>query len=192
MANHHAVLPAAARRGAEGWTDDRVAMLTKLWADGRSASQIAKQMGGVTRAAVIGKARRLSLPGRATPSKPTREKAPAQTVRRTRSEAGKVNAHPGGRPKVFRLVPGNPVEGSKPVPIKAASFEVLPGTNPKHWTERKFGECSWPVSGEGADTMSCCAVVERGGVCAQHARLAFSAKPVATAKELSRSLRRYV
>ena len=38
-----------------GWTDDRVATLKKLWLDGLSASQIAKQLGGVTRNAVIKK-----------------------------------------------------------------------------------------------------------------------------------------
>ena len=37
------------------WTEDRVEVLTKLWAEGLSASQIAKQLGGVTRNAVIGK-----------------------------------------------------------------------------------------------------------------------------------------
>ncbi|HRK63637.1 MAG TPA: GcrA family cell cycle regulator, partial [Terricaulis sp.] len=37
------------------WTEERVATLRKLWAEGLSASQIAKQLGGVTRNAVIGK-----------------------------------------------------------------------------------------------------------------------------------------
>ncbi|MBE7216994.1 MAG: GcrA cell cycle regulator, partial [Caulobacteraceae bacterium] len=56
-----------------GWTDDRVDSLRKLWLDGLSASQIAKQLGGgVTRNAVIGKVHRLGLSGRATPSKPAR------------------------------------------------------------------------------------------------------------------------
>ena len=41
------------------WTDERVAMLRELWAKGLSASQIAVQLGGVTRNAVIGKAHRL-------------------------------------------------------------------------------------------------------------------------------------
>ena len=53
-----------------GWTDERVELLKKLWQDGLSASQIAKQLGGVTRNAVIGKVHRLGLSGRATPSKP--------------------------------------------------------------------------------------------------------------------------
>ncbi len=46
------------------WTDERVARLTKLWADGLSASQVAADLGGVTRNAVIGKVHRLGLSGR--------------------------------------------------------------------------------------------------------------------------------
>ena len=62
-----------------GWTDERVEILKKLWLEGLSASQIAKQLGGVTRNAVIGKVHRLGLSGRATPSQPTRPafRAPA-------------------------------------------------------------------------------------------------------------------
>ena len=48
------------------WTDDRVEILTKMWAEGNSASQIAKELGGVTRNAVIGKVHRLGLSNRAT------------------------------------------------------------------------------------------------------------------------------
>src|SRR4051794_14808781 len=55
-----------------GWTEERVAILKKLWLEGLSASQIAKQLGGVTRNAVIGKVHRLGLSGRATPSSPPR------------------------------------------------------------------------------------------------------------------------
>ena len=47
------------------WTDERVETLKKLWADGLSASQIAAELGGVTRNAVIGKVHRLGLAGRA-------------------------------------------------------------------------------------------------------------------------------
>jgi len=46
------------------WTDERIELLKKLWAEGYSASQIAAQLGGVTRNAVIGKAHRLKLSGR--------------------------------------------------------------------------------------------------------------------------------
>ncbi|MFN3627560.1 GcrA family cell cycle regulator [Parvibaculum sp.] len=65
------------------WTDERVELLKKLWAEGLSASQVAKQLGGVTRNAVIGKVHRLGLSGRATPSRPARARpqAPRTLVR---------------------------------------------------------------------------------------------------------------
>src|SRR3954462_1051819 len=47
------------------WTDERVEILKKLWTDGLSASQIANELGNVTRNAVIGKVHRLGLSGRA-------------------------------------------------------------------------------------------------------------------------------
>ena len=56
------------------WTDERVEMLKKLWADGLSASQIAAQLGGVSRNAVIGKAHRLGLKSRPSPVKANEKK----------------------------------------------------------------------------------------------------------------------
>ena len=47
------------------WTDERVELLKKLWTEGLSASQIAAELGNVTRNAVIGKVHRLGLSGRA-------------------------------------------------------------------------------------------------------------------------------
>jgi len=46
------------------WSEDRVVTLKRLWADGLTASQIAKKLGGVTRNAVIGKVHRMGLPRR--------------------------------------------------------------------------------------------------------------------------------
>ncbi|HEY0214040.1 MAG TPA: GcrA family cell cycle regulator [Paenirhodobacter sp.] len=46
------------------WTDERVELLKKMWQEGQSASQIAKELGGVTRNAVIGKVHRLGLSNR--------------------------------------------------------------------------------------------------------------------------------
>jgi len=43
------------------WTHERVETLTRLWAEGYSARQIAEKLGGITRNAVIGKAHRLNL-----------------------------------------------------------------------------------------------------------------------------------
>ena len=65
------------------WTDERVARLSKLWAEGLSASQIATDLGGVTRNAVIGKVHRLGLSGRAkstTGGRPKRAAAEAPSA----------------------------------------------------------------------------------------------------------------
>jgi hypothetical protein len=51
------------------WTEDRVERLKKLWGEGFSAAQIAKELGEVTRNEVIGKVHRPGLAGRATPSR---------------------------------------------------------------------------------------------------------------------------
>ncbi|MCP4072992.1 MAG: GcrA cell cycle regulator [Hyphomicrobiales bacterium] len=50
------------------WTEERVTRLTKLWSEGLSASQVAAELGGVTRNAVIGKIHRLGLSGRDKPA----------------------------------------------------------------------------------------------------------------------------
>ena len=57
------------------WTDERVDMLKQLWGSGKSASEIAEILGGISRNAVIGKAHRLGLSGRPSPIK--RRPAPA-------------------------------------------------------------------------------------------------------------------
>lgn len=51
------------------WTDERIAKLTKMWEGGSTASQIAEELGGVSRNAVIGKAHRLGLKARPSPVK---------------------------------------------------------------------------------------------------------------------------
>jgi len=55
------------------WTDERVETLKKMWAEGQSASQIAKELGGVTRNAVIGKVHRLGLSNRVGPGGPAED-----------------------------------------------------------------------------------------------------------------------
>ncbi|CAN5214974.1 GcrA family cell cycle regulator [soil metagenome] len=52
------------------WNEERIAVLEKLWREGLSASQIARQLGGVSRCAVIGKVHRLGINGRETPQRP--------------------------------------------------------------------------------------------------------------------------
>src|SRR3954447_16152226 len=55
------------------WTDERIDRLKELWSQGITASQIADELGGVSRNAVIGKAHRLGLQSRPSPVKPNEE-----------------------------------------------------------------------------------------------------------------------
>ncbi|WP_281409432.1 GcrA family cell cycle regulator, partial [Oharaeibacter diazotrophicus] len=70
------------------WTDERVERLKTLWAEGLSASQIAAELGSVTRNAVIGKVHRLGLSGRAKPQvQAARPAAAAAAAPRVKSPA---------------------------------------------------------------------------------------------------------
>ncbi|HEY0084479.1 MAG TPA: GcrA family cell cycle regulator [Allosphingosinicella sp.] len=61
------------------WTDERIDRLKELWTQGNTASQIAEELGGVSRNAVIGKAHRLGLQARPSPVK-ANDPAPAAAV----------------------------------------------------------------------------------------------------------------
>jgi len=86
------------------WTDERVELLKKMWGEGQSASQIAKELGGVTRNAVIGKVHRLGLSNR------TGGAAPA--------------AEPKAAPKA------KPAAKPKPAPAAAAATTAPPASAP--------------------------------------------------------------
>lgn len=81
------------------WTDDRVSVLKKLWGEGKTAAEIAKELGdGVTRNAVIGKAHRLKLSSRMSPiqqnKKPKKPKAD-RMPRAPRRSAKNIPIHKG-------------------------------------------------------------------------------------------------
>ena len=77
------------------WTEDRVAKLRSLWAEGHSASQIAGVLGGVTRNAVIGKVHRLGLSGRDR----TGTGAAAQKAKAAATAKAATRARPKSAPK---------------------------------------------------------------------------------------------
>lgn len=81
------------------WTDERIATLTKMWEGGATASQIADELGGVSRNAVIGKAHRLGLKSRPSPVKANEPKpAPKEAEVRPASKARPVkHAEPAER-----------------------------------------------------------------------------------------------
>jgi len=70
------------------WTDERIERLKEMWSRGITASQIADELGGVSRNAVIGKAHRLGLQARPSPVKPNEpEPAPAPPPKKARAAA---------------------------------------------------------------------------------------------------------
>jgi GcrA cell cycle regulator len=79
------------------WTDERIATLKKMWEGGATASQIADELGGVSRNAVIGKAHRLGLKSRPSPVKAT-EKKPAAKKPASKSAASKKPAPAPAKP----------------------------------------------------------------------------------------------
>ncbi len=103
------------------WTDDRVEKLKKLWGEGQSASQIAKELGGVTRNAVIGKVHRLGLSNRNTGAAP---KAAAETKAKPAPKPAPVEAaKPKAKPK-----PKEPMQTQPAVPRPPEGRSTLPAT----------------------------------------------------------------
>ncbi len=165
-----------------GWTDERVVTLKKLWLEGLSASQIAKQLGGVTRNAVIGKVHRLGLSGRATPSQPTRPVFKPQRIARP--------APPAPQP-VRRPIVAAPSPPETPVKRVEESGSATVLTLGAHM-------CKWPIGDPSSEGFSFCGrrTGEDGPYCGEHARVAY--QPMVKkagrngASDLARSLRRYI
>ena len=168
-----------------GWTDERVTTLKRLWLEGHSASQIAKQLGGVTRNAVIGKVHRLGLSGRAAPSQPAR---PALKITRPMRPAAHAAA-----PSPPRRIEAAP---SLPAPQVVVERRETPGSA----TVLTLGACmcKWPIGDPSSTEFSFCgAQATRGVYCTTHAGLAYQAPAAkrgarSPESELARSLRRYI
>jgi GcrA cell cycle regulator len=145
------------------WTDERVNTLRKLWTDGLSASQIAKQLGGVTRNAVIGKVHRLGLAGRATPSRPAK--------RIVRNNAN-------NRPRLMTGAPSRP----RTIPSLAPLAEAAPPLEPMAQADGTLASvltvtdrmCRWPIGDPTDQKFAFCGRDACDGpYCTEHARLGF-------------------
>ena len=169
-----------------GWTEDRVGSLKKLWLEGQSASQIAKQLGGgVTRNAVIGKVHRLGLSGRAAPSQPAR----------TTFRPARPRPTPAAQPSAPRRIEAALPRPTAPVVPTPAPIPDLPGTA----TVMTLGAhmCKWPIGDPSSREFSFCGRRASEGVyCVEHARVAYQPQVRKGGKdgasELARSLRRYI
>lgn len=80
------------------WTDERIATLKKMWEGGATASQIADELGGVSRNAVIGKAHRLGLKARPSPVKANEKKNDAAKKPAAKPTAKKAASKPAAKP----------------------------------------------------------------------------------------------
>jgi GcrA cell cycle regulator len=94
------------------WTDERIDKLMKMWEGGATASQIADELGGVSRNAVIGKAHRLGLKARPSPVKPN-EKPEAAAAAAPVAKKPK----PVAEPAVEAIARPAPVAPAAPAPI---------------------------------------------------------------------------
>ena len=164
---------------ATTWTDDRVATLTKLWADGLSASQIAKQLGGVTRNAVIGKVHRLGLSGRAKPSSPARKAAARKTAASTaaRPAAAATARKPKAKPVRTPSVPRTPRVIAKAPTPPPPPLEAKLMSNGEFATILTITDhmCKWPIGDPGADNFRFCGrkTDPEEPYCLAHSRVAY-------------------
>lgn len=166
------------------WTDERVEKLTKLWAEGLSASQIAAQLGGVSRNAVIGKVHRLNLPGRAkaggtqTASRPKRPVA--ATPRPSNFAARPVTARAAARP-VGNTLPKDEIDvdfetQSEQLPVPANGNKVVvPMSRRLELTELTERTCKWPIGDPLNDDFHFCGneSPDNSPYCIYHQRLAY-------------------
>jgi len=141
-----------------GWTEERVALLRKLWTEGLSASQIAKQLGGVTRNAVIGKVHRLGLAGRATPSRPAKRPVRAARPRSIGPSAPRLRS--------VSSLPSVVIPDLEPLKLedgKAASVLTL-----------NDAMCKYPIGDPTEANFAFCGrSAISGPYCQDHARLAY-------------------
>jgi GcrA cell cycle regulator len=163
------------------WTDERVETLKKMWGEGQSASQIAKELGGVTRNAVIGKVHRLGLSNRAGSTAPAPEKKAAKPASK------KAATKPADKVVEVTVAPRKPiVPAGQPLPPQPSANEISPETlasvrevekgakkiSLMELTERT---CKWPVGDPATEDFWFCGLAVQQGkpYCEAHVSVAF-------------------
>ena len=158
------------------WTTERVELLKNLWSEGLSASQIAGELGGVTRNAVIGKVHRLGLSGRAkTPSpaskprrnRPSSPSSPASSASRQNTQqpqsrgATALKMAPAPAPEIEPQA--EPIAELVPISERATILTL---------TERT---CKWPIGDPSREDFYFCGRHSDPGVpyCAHHCKIAY-------------------
>ena len=167
------------------WTDERVETLKRMWNEGQSASQIAKELGGVTRNAVIGKVHRLGLSNRVGAAPGAARVAGKPGVAPVEAEAEPaVEEKPVERPvaplRKPVLVPG------QPLPPQPAANEISPEALASvREVEKKAAKislmeltertCKWPIGDPATENFWFCGLAVQPGkpYCEAHVGVAF-------------------
>ena len=160
------------------WNDERIEALTRLWREGFSAAQVARQLGGVSRSAVIGKVHRLGIAGRETPSRPGA--LGGRPARRIRASAGGAAR----RPATIQAP-------RAPAPPRAVVFEAAPTASILTLSEHG---CRWPIGDPGEAGFGFCGRVKtgHGAYCAGHSPMALSRRVTSMkGKEIDHLVRRF-
>lgn len=181
------------------WTDERVELLKKMWGEGQSASQIAKELGGVTRNAVIGKVHRLGLSNRtsgsskpaapakeATPKPAPKAAEPAPKPEPAKAEKPEPAPEPVARPNNVTPLRKPIVPAGQPLPPQPSANEISPEALAKvreveshakrislmELTERT---CKWPIGDPATDDFYFCGLPVQQGkpYCEAHVGVAF-------------------
>ena len=172
------------------WTDDRVEILKRMWGEGASASTIAKELGGVTRNAVIGKVHRLGLSNRvagaaaeAVAAPAAAEPAPAPEPPRPepRPVPATHSAEPVATPMRGRIIPAG-----QPLPPQPSANEVSPealasvrevekGSARLSLMELTERTCKWPIGDPATEDFWFCGLAVQPGkpYCEAHVGVAF-------------------
>jgi GcrA cell cycle regulator len=153
------------------WPEHQVDALRALWEEKKSASEIAKALGNKSRAAVLGKARRLGLGERTAPANFQTHTKAVQAARKPKAPAVKRNRHTGGikidKPapasSFGRFAPSSPEEAAKKLAhfakhgagINGGFTEAANDTSILLIDRGRF-QCSWPVGEISGAGQMCC------------------------------------
>lgn len=176
------------------WTDERVERLKRLWAEGLSASQIAAQLGGVSRNAVIGKVHRLNLPGRAKAGGSSSSARPAKRTVQAQRPAN-FQARPAAT-TTTRTVTRAAGATMLKEEIEVDTFEEIEVSRPLNvvvpisrrlaLTELTERTCKWPIGDPMKDDFHFCGceIADSAPYCTYHAKLAY--QPVSERRKAAR------
>lgn len=205
------------RKGiAMSWTDERVELLKKMWAEGQSASQIAKELGGVTRNAVIGKVHRLGLSNRAggaapeAPAKPVKaapKPAPKKAVKPETAEpeaspepqAARPAPQPAAAPVSAPVVPLRKpiVPAGQPLPPQPSANEISPEALAKVGEVEKKARkltlmeltertCKWPIGDPATEDFWFCGLPSQAGKPYCEAHVGVAFQPMSSRRDRKR------